>query len=155
MRSFRLLLIGALFLSISLPALAQRVGHGNAKNSQTADDGTDAAAGQQAAVDPKTGKLRQPTADEVRDLTQSLQPALSQSSEGLVEVRHPDGSVSVDLQGRFQDAVLAKVNPDGSVEQHCVTTVKEAEAFLTAKPVAKPAPAKKSAKPATANQAVR
>jgi len=35
--------------------------------------------------------------------------------EGLVEVQHPDGSTSVDLQGLFQHVPVARRNPDGTV----------------------------------------
>lgn len=148
MRSLRLLTVPALALVLAAPAMAQRAAHGNAKNAQAADDGKETTSDQQASVDPKTGKLRQPTSDEIQSLTQSLEPALSHSSEGLTEVRNADGSVSVDLQGRFQDAVLAKVNPDGSVEQRCVSSRKEAEAFLKDKAASKPQ-SKSTARPAT------
>ena len=57
----------------------------------------------------------------------------NKSTDGLVEVQHPDGSVSVDLQGRFQDVVIAKKNDDGSVSAACVDNAEAAAAFLNSK----------------------
>ena len=61
-------------------------------------------------------------------LTQAL--LMNTSSAGLQQVVKPDGSVEVDLQGRFSSFVLAKIGPDGSIVTECVTTTKEAEEFL-------------------------
>lgn len=41
--------------------------------------------------------------------------ALRQDSEGLVEVHHPDGSVSIDLEGRYQSASVATIGTNGAV----------------------------------------
>ncbi|HWS89784.1 MAG TPA: hypothetical protein VN282_22645 [Pyrinomonadaceae bacterium] len=55
----------------------------------------------------------------------------NKATAGLVEEKHADGTVSVDLQGRFQNVVLAKKNDDGSVSAACVDTPEAATAFLT------------------------
>jgi hypothetical protein len=51
--------------------------------------------------------------------------------------------ISIDLEDRFQSAALVRVEPDGTLRARCVTTVEEAEMFLTGQlPVLlKPAPA--------------
>src|SRR5207302_9303776 len=54
----------------------------------------------------------------------------NQSSDGLVQVQNADGSVGMDLQGRFQNVILAKKNDDGSVEQACVDNSEAATTFL-------------------------
>ena len=54
----------------------------------------------------------------------------NKSTDGLVEVQHPDGSASVDLQGRFKNVVLAKKNDDGSISTACVDSPEAASAFL-------------------------
>jgi len=41
--------------------------------------------------------------------------ALRRDDTGLVPVQHPDGSVSIDLQGRFQSASVAHLGEDGKV----------------------------------------
>ena len=45
-----------------------------------------------------------------------LAAALSTSSVGLYEEYLPDGSVMVDLQGRFRSVAFATISPDGSLQ---------------------------------------
>ena len=52
------------------------------------------------------------------------------ATEGLVQEKHEDGTVSVDLQGRFQNVTLARRNDDGTVSAACVDTPEAAGAFL-------------------------
>lgn len=86
-------------------------------------------------IDPVTGQLRAPTAEEIRAMTASMPGLLMNSSgEGLKEVVKPDGSVEMDLQGRFQSFAVARIAQDGSVVTGCVTTKKEAEGFLNTSP---------------------
>ncbi len=106
-------------------------------------------AGQTVAIDRQTGKLRPPTPDEARKLAAGLKNFLSRSDQGLTVVTHPNGTQSVDLQGRFQSVTLAKINRDGSASEKCVTSMREAQAFLA--PV--PAKQKSSASPATGKKA--
>jgi len=49
---------------------------------------------------------------------------------GPVEVHHADGSVSVNLEDRFQNVTVARVNKDGSVSQACVDNPQAAGAFF-------------------------
>ena len=132
MKKYRFLLaaltVMALLLFAASPVVAQHAAKGNSQKS--GDEGGATALGQQAAVDPATGKLRQPTAQEMKELLQGLAPMLNQSVEGLQLIHLPDGTVGVDLQDRFQNATIAKINPDGTASQECVSTVQEAEAFL-------------------------
>ena len=62
--------------------------------------------GQQAAAN-SPGHLRQATREEQAELA-ALSTNLSQSTEGLVVVTRGDGSQMVDLQDRFQDAMLVR-----------------------------------------------
>src|SRR5438045_9754141 len=55
---------------------------------------------------PLTQEQSQQIADALKD---------HKSTDGLVEVKHADGTVEMDLQGRFQDVVIAKKNDDGTV----------------------------------------
>ena len=108
-------------------------------------------AGQTVAVDSQTGKLRAPTPDEARRLGAALRNYLNRSSQGLIVKTHPNGAQSVDLQGRFQSVSLAKINPDGSVSEKCVTSMQEADGFLkspSAKKDASTAPQSKTNHPA-------
>jgi hypothetical protein len=87
-------------------------------------------AGQDVQVNSQTGEIQPLTKEEAAKLAEGLKPMLNRSTEGLVQVQHPDGSVSVDLQGRFQDVAVARVNKDGSVSQSCVNNPKAAGAFF-------------------------
>jgi len=73
------------------------------------------------AIDPKTGRMVMPSAEQMRRLTQMDQVRVSRSPEGLVETHYPNGMVSIDLQGRFQDYATVWIRPDGTKEFHCVT----------------------------------
>jgi hypothetical protein len=83
------------------------------------------------AIDPDTGELVPALVPMNKAMDAELATMLSKSSDGLVEVRHPDGHVSVDLQGRFMSASLARINTDGSLESTCVESVEQAEHFLS------------------------
>jgi hypothetical protein len=89
-------------------------------------------AAMRAYIDPETGELTtgiEPT-ESVLSLNPDLQNALSQDSEGLVPEYHADGSVSLDLQGRFQSASIARIGKDGKVII-CTDNVAGAEQGLT------------------------
>ena len=84
------------------------------------------------AIDPETGALV-PDRNPVKSLDPDLQNMLSRSSAGLTEVHHPDGHVSVDLQGRFMSASVARLDDDGQVETTCVENAPAVEDFLRGK----------------------
>jgi hypothetical protein len=87
-------------------------------------------ASQDAHLDGQTGQTQELSDDEAQKLAGGLKDLVNQSTDGLVEVQHADGSVSVDLEGRFQNVTVAKVNKDGSVSQSCVDNPKAAGAFF-------------------------
>jgi hypothetical protein len=70
-----------------------------------------------------------------QDQSQQIADALkdNKSTDGLVQVQHADGTVEMDLQGRFQNVMLAKKNDDGSVSEACVDSPEAASAFLQSK----------------------
>jgi hypothetical protein len=74
--------------------------------------------------------MNQLTPEEAQKLAAGLKDKLNQSTEDLVQVRHQDGSVSMDLQGRFQNVTVARINKDGSVSQACVDNPGAAGAFF-------------------------
>ena len=71
------------------------------------------------------GPLSQAQSQQIADALKG-----NKSTDGLVEVEHEDGTVSVDLQGRFQNVVIAKKNDDGSLSAACVDNAEAASAFL-------------------------
>jgi len=79
-----------------------------------------AQAGLIVAWNPETHTYGMPDAAQLSTLSAAEKNALSRSFEGLVQVRHPDGSVSVDLQGRFQEFAVVRVGPDGKPVYRCL-----------------------------------
>jgi septal ring-binding cell division protein DamX len=97
-------------------------------------------AGMQVAIDPKTGRLRQPTPEERQALARALARTLNRSTEGLPVTRYANGMERVDLQGRFQSVSVATVE-NGKVHERCVTNAAEAKAAAKPAAAAKPTPA--------------
>src|SRR5262249_36317128 len=79
-----------------------------------------ARAGLVVAWNPETRTYGMPSPEQVLALSAAERNALSRSSLGLVEVRHADGWVSVDLQGRFQEFAVVHLGPDGKPVYRCL-----------------------------------
>jgi hypothetical protein len=86
--------------------------------------------GHDVQVDTQTGQIKPLSPQEAQQLAEGLKKMLNRSTEGLVPVRQADGSVYIDLQGRFQNVAVARVNPDGSIEQSCVDNPEAAAKFF-------------------------
>jgi hypothetical protein len=69
------------------------------------------------------------TQGEAQQLADQLEG--NKATDGLVQEKHEDGTVEVDLQGRFQNVTMARKNDDGTVSAACVDTPEAASAFLT------------------------
>lgn len=89
-----------------------------------------AVAGQEVEVNGQTGRVKDLTPEEAQRLAAGLKKLVNKSSEGLEEVRHADGSVSVDVQGRFQSVTVAKVDEDGNLVTSCVDNPRAAAKFF-------------------------
>ena len=87
-------------------------------------------AGKNLQVDPQTGRIKSLSPQEAQQLAEGLKAMLNRSSEGLASTRHADGSLSLDLKGRFQNVTVARMNDDGSVEQSCVDNPEAAANFF-------------------------
>lgn len=87
-------------------------------------------AGRDVHMDTQTGQISELTAEESEKLATGLRQMIDQSTEGLVQVQHADGSVSVNLEERFQNVTVARVNRNGSVAQSCVDNPQAAGAFF-------------------------
>jgi hypothetical protein len=75
-------------------------------------------------------QIRPLTQEEAQQLAEGIKSLVNQSTDGLKQVQHPDGSVSMDLEGRFQNVALAKRTVDGNLAQSCVDNPESAAAFL-------------------------
>ena len=72
-------------------------------------------AAMRATINPETGELEVRAGGPPLSLDSATKEALRRDGEGLEEVFHPDGSVSVDLKGRFQSASVASIGDDGNL----------------------------------------
>jgi hypothetical protein len=95
---------------------------------------TSNASGQTVVVDRQTGQSRPLTPDEARTLAEGIKQLVNQSTDGLVQIHHAGGMVSMDLQGRFQNVLLAKKESDGTVSQSCVNDLEAAANFFEIDP---------------------
>jgi len=91
-------------------------------------------AGAQLPLDSQTGQVRPLTQEEAQRLAEGIKQVLNQSTDGLQSVHHADGSVSVNLQGHFQNVAVMKRNDDGSLTESCVDNPKAAAVFFEIDP---------------------
>ncbi len=119
--------LAGLLTAASVAGMAQSAAKGKTPGN---DEVAIGASGQQVAIDAKSGKLRQPTQEEIQALVAGMK--LNDSAEGLTSKRVGNGSQIMNIDGRFENMMVAKTNPDGSVSTACVSNKKQAEAFLKA-----------------------
>ncbi len=90
--------------------------------------------GQPVVTDRQTGQFRPLTQDEAARLAEGLKQVINQTTDGLVSVKHDDGTIAMDLQGHFQNVMLAKREADGSVSDECVDNLQAAADFFEIDP---------------------
>ena len=102
-------------------------GAGSAAMAGPAEKGGASAQGLQVHVDPATGKLRQPTAAEIKVLADAFRAKMAaRLVQGAQVTQHADGSISATLGPEALNVWVATVNPDGSISQACVEGVNAA-----------------------------
>ena len=79
------------------------------------DHTTSGTAGMRAYIDPETGELGVPPADQPIQPVLNPPPASRVESPELVEEPGPVSGVMVDLKGKFNRPLTAEVGPDGQV----------------------------------------
>ncbi|MBI3250112.1 MAG: hypothetical protein HYZ50_26760 [Deltaproteobacteria bacterium] len=114
-------ILGALSVGIAPVVLACDMKKTSAKEQQAAVQGTPAqpAAGMKVYVDPQTGEVVEPPAQEPpQSELDAGAAATSTSSAGLVPEPSPvpGGGTLIHLQGRFQSPVVATQGSDGKVK---------------------------------------
>jgi hypothetical protein len=85
-------------------------------------------------VDPQTGLVRPLTQEEAQRMAAGIKELVNQSTDGLQQVKQADGSVSMDLQGHFQNVAVAKRDENGNLVQSCVDNRESAAAFFQIDP---------------------
>jgi hypothetical protein len=83
-------------------------------------------AGLLIGIDPETGEVGMPTAEQVSEMNLTEDEAVSKDFGGVL-VRHPGGMLSVDLQGRSQEFGVARKTADGKTVIQCVDDPKHAD----------------------------
>jgi hypothetical protein len=102
--------------------------------------------GKKLQVDARALQQGPLTQEQAQQLADALKD--NKSTDGLVQVQNADGSVSMNLQGRFQNVAVAKKNDDGSLSQACLDSPAAANAFLNS------TSANKESDPAASRKAV-
>jgi hypothetical protein len=137
-RLFRVGVFASLLLAAGVVTALAKFGSRSAEPSPVKQSGASAQTGNQYVTVEVGGKKLRVNAQTLQqgpltqDQSQQIADALkgNKSTDGLVEVQHADGTVSMDLQGRFQNVMMAKKNDDGSVSEACVDNPEAAAAFL-------------------------
>lgn len=73
-------------------------------------------AGARVFIDPSTGKIRKPTADELRALAP---PATPIESDQYREYTRPDGATQVKLGPGMMQQLSAEISEDGQTHSRC------------------------------------
>jgi len=104
-------------------------------NAQEADRGRDAAvtlAGRKIRVDKSTGKLRELSQQEARELVSTLTAMTTRTDS---EAATPEGATLVQMTG-FDHVLVGRPNENGTVDVQCVSSVDAAVSFLSQQPKA-------------------
>lgn len=78
----------------------------------------DTSAGMRVYIDPETGRFTDKPVTEAQRRAAAEGIATGPLAP-MVETRHPDGSVQVDLHGHFEMASMAVIGPDGGLMRVC------------------------------------
>lgn len=81
---------------------------------------TAGSAGLRVAIDPETGELGMPSAEQARRMDLHVGSSLDRSDAGLRAILRPDGSRMVRLEGRFMEYSIAEIDAAGKVRLRCV-----------------------------------
>lgn len=96
------------------------------------------ASGSYAAIDPATGQMRQPTAEELRFLAEAFRALFeTEDKTAVTETLYADGSASASLPDGLGHALIARLDAAGHVAGACVDNADAAAAvFLVPMPPA-------------------
>jgi hypothetical protein len=117
MRMNRRVGVIALLLVVSAAAIAVLSPGSSTQSSTNASVQSthNSTAGMMVYIDEETGELvGTPPADAVIELDAEMANTLRRDDEGLVQVTHPNGAVSLDLQGRYGDVSVVRIDENGA-----------------------------------------
>jgi len=101
-----------------------------AQESNRSEDAAVSLAGRKLRVDKNSGKLRELSQQEARELIATLTAMTTRTESAAVA---PGGAELVRLQG-FDHVLVGRPNEDGTVDVECVSTVDGAVSFLSQQP---------------------
>src|SRR4051795_13644348 len=82
------------------------------------------------ALRAQTASLYARPDDHDKELATTIRQMTNRSTAGLTKKRAPRGGTALDLQGRFQDLALVKLDPEGDPAVGCVSSIDEANHFF-------------------------
>lgn len=106
---------------------------------------TSPAPGLRAFVDPESGGLHEPSAEEMRNAAASTTPLRKGANVQIVE--HSNGMKSMVLDETFMATSVARIGDDGKLVTECLTDPAQVDRFLDGKPVEQPCTASKADAP--------
>ena len=93
--------------------------------------------GMVVSIEPGTGRLVMPSPEEMLLLSTAERTGLLRTSAGLTEIHGPDGAIGMDLQGRFMEFTVVRLDLQGRLH---FLDVNEAPALLRLLDPRAPAP---------------
>lgn len=102
----------------------------HAQESNRAEDAAVTLAGRKIRIDKGTGKLRELSQQEARELVATL-TAMTTRTESAAAV--PGGATLVQMNG-FDHVLVGRPNENGTVDVECVSSLDDAVAFLSQQP---------------------
>ncbi len=128
-RSARRLSITTVLVALAIVA----VGAVTVVSRQSLSDKASAKSSQQSFNNATTQSVAPSTQEDKDKLAEGLKQMINQSTEGLTEIHHTNGSVSINLDDRFQNVTVVK-DTDGRLSQSCVDNPEAAGAFFNIDP---------------------
>jgi hypothetical protein len=102
----------------------------SAQESNRGEDAAVTLAGRKIRIDKGSGKLRELSPQEARELVSTL-TAMTTRTERVAD--KPGGASLVKLEG-FDHVLIGRPNENGTVDVQCVSTVEDAVSFLSQQP---------------------
>ncbi len=82
-------------------------------------------------LDPETGLITdRPSSEQIAALRGQVGALVNESTEGLVPQYYPDGTIGLELQGRFMSVSIMTLTPSGEQELTCAESAADAVAVL-------------------------
>ena len=119
-------------LAIGLAATVMSSGDSRvrAQGNSRADDAAVTLAGRKIRIDKGTGKLRDLSPQEARELVATLTAMTTRTERAAAST---DGATLTTLDG-FDHVLVGRPNEDGTTDAQCVSSVEDAVSFLAQKP---------------------